>query len=194
MEQQTIYIKNMVCPRCIKVVREELEGLGYNVQKIELGEASISAINTKINIDGIKEALERNGFELLDNRQGKLIEKMKTIIIEKIRSNKNESFDNVNFTNLLSNSLNLSYQHLSTLFSSLEGITLEKYIINQKIELVKEFLIYDELTLSEISFRLGYSSVQHLSSQFKKVTGFTPSKFKSLKIKPRKPIDQLTRR
>jgi len=194
LEQQTIYIKNMVCPRCIKVVREELEGLGYNVQKIELGEASISAINTKINIDGIKEALERNGFELLDNRQGKLIEKMKTIIIEKIRSNKNESFDNVNFTNLLSNSLNLSYQHLSTLFSSLEGITLEKYIINQKIELVKEFLIYDELTLSEISFRLGYSSVQHLSSQFKKVTGFTPSKFKSLKIKPRKPIDQLTRR
>ena len=194
MEQQTIYIKNMVCPRCIKVVREELEGLGYNVQKIELGEASISAINTKINIDGIKEALERNGFELLDNRQGKLIEKMKTIIIEKIRSNKNESFDNVNFTNLLSNSLNLSYQHLSTLFSSLEGITLEKYIINQKIDLVKEFLIYDELTLSEISFRLGYSSVQHLSSQFKKVTGFTPSKFKSLKIKPRKPIDQLTRR
>jgi AraC-like DNA-binding protein len=184
----------MVCPRCIKVVSEELEALGYIVQKVELGEASIATNKTKINIDKIKEALEKNGFELLDDRHGKVIEKMKTIIIETIRFNNNESLEEVNFSKLLSNNLNLSYQHLSTLFSSLEGITLEKYIINQKIEVVKEYLIYDELTLSEISFRLGYSSVQHLSSQFKKVTGFTPSKFKSLKIKPRKPIDQLTGR
>lgn len=194
MEQQTIYIKNMVCPRCIKVVKEELEGLGYTVQKVELGEASITSDKTKINIDSIKGTLEKNGFELLDDRHGKLIEKMKTIIIETIRNYNDDGLEKINFSVLLSEKLNFSYQHLSNLFSSLEGVTLEKYIINQKIEMVKEFLIYDEITLSEISFRLGYSSVQHLSSQFKKVTGFTPSKFKSLKIKPRISIDRLTGR
>ncbi|HVO72682.1 MAG TPA: AraC family transcriptional regulator [Ignavibacteriaceae bacterium] len=189
--EKTLYIKNMVCPRCIKVVKEELEKLNLNVKNVQLGEAVIESEGEEINISKIKEVLQNNGFELLNDRQAKIIEKIKLRIIELIHHNANDQLLNENFSSYLSDKMNMSYQHLSSLFSSKEGITIEKYFINQKIEKVKELLIYDELTLSEISYKLGYSSVQHLSNQFKKVTGFTPSEFKKLKNKPRIPIDQV---
>ncbi len=190
---KTILIKNMVCNRCIKVVREEFEKLGLNIKNIILGEVVIDIPDERIDMTKIKSVLEENGFELLDDRQTKLIEKIKILIIELIHHNKERDLSGINFSEYLSNNINLSYQYLSTLFSSTEGITIEKFIINQKIEKVKEMLIYDELTLSEISYQLGYSSVQHLSSQFKKITGLSPTEFKHLKNKSRIPIDKLNR-
>ncbi len=186
-----IYIKNMVCDRCIKVVRDELTRLKLHVADVSLGEATLLDDDKKINIQKIKETLERNGFELLDDRQAKTVEKIKISVIELIQSHSSDQLINVSFSKYLSDKLAMSYQHLSNLFSSKEGITLEKYIINQKIEKVKELLVYDESTLSEIAYKLGYSSVQHLSNQFKKVTGFTPSKFKKLKNKKRVPLDKV---
>jgi AraC-like DNA-binding protein len=158
---------------------------------VSLGEAVIEAPETEIVLPKIKAVLEENGFELLDDKQAKIIENIKLRIIELIHHNTRDELLDVNFSSYLAGKMNMSYQYLSSLFSSKEGVTIEKYYINQKIEKVKELLVYDELTLSEISYKLGYSSVQHLSNQFKKVTGFTPSDFKKLKIKPRNPIDQV---
>lgn len=191
MQTKTIYIKNMVCARCIKVVREELEKLGLTVHSVELGEANVSTNNNEFDMPQIKAALENNGFEILDDKQGKLVEKIKTMIIEKTQSSENGELEKFNFSKYLSENLNVSYQYLSHLFSSMEDTTIEKFIIHQKIEKVKELLIYNELTLSEIAFRLGYSSVQHLSSQFKKITGFTPSHYKNLKDKKRTSLDKV---
>lgn len=190
MEQATIHIKNMVCNRCIKVVKEELEKLGYRVDSIILGEAKIQS-QDKFDFDLINKVLNENGFELIDSRQSRIIEKIKVIIIETIRDMAEGKLENISFTDLLQDKLNLSYQYLSTLFSSSEGTTIEKYIILQKIEKVKELIVYDELSLSEIAYRLGYSSVQHLSSQFKKITGLTPSHFKSIKNIKRNPLDKI---
>ncbi len=191
MLTKTIYIKNMVCGRCIKVVNDELIKLGLNVQNVELGEATIITENNSFDTDKIRSVLESNGFELLDDKQRKVVEKIKTIIIGKIQSSSNGELEKFNFSKYLSENLNISYQYLSHLFSSMEDTTIEKYIIHQKIEKVKELLVYDELTLSEMSFQLGYSSVQHLSSQFKKTTGFTPSHYKNLKSKKRIPLDKV---
>ncbi len=190
MEKATIHIKNMVCNRCIKVVREELEKLGYKIEEIALGEATISSEN-KIDFELINKILTENGFELIDSRQSRLIEKIKVTIIKTIGEMAEGNLKDIQFSELLQESLNLSYQYLSGLFSSSEGITIEKYIILQKVEKVKELIVYDELSLSEISFRLGYSSVQHLSSQFKKVTGLTPSHFKKIRNIKRNPLDKL---
>ncbi|WP_337872326.1 AraC family transcriptional regulator [Ignavibacterium sp.] len=190
MEQATIHIKNMVCNRCIKVVKEELEKLGYRVHSIILGEATIQTEN-KLEFDLINKVLNENGFELIDSRHSRIIEKIKIIVIETIRDMSEGKLEEVSFTDCLQDNLNLSYQYLSTLFSSSEGITIEKFIILQKIEKVKELIVYDELSLSEIAYRLGYSSVQHLSSQFKKITGLTPSHFKSIKNLKRNPLDKI---
>lgn len=190
MEQATIHIKNMVCNRCIKVVKEELENLGYQINSIILGEATIQSTD-KINFDLINKVLTENGFELIDSRQARVIEKIKIIVIESIRDMAEGKLKNISFTDMLQENLNLSYQYLSTLFSSSEGITIEKYIILQKIEKVKELIVYDELSFSEIAYRLGYSSVQHLSSQFKKITGLTTSHFKKIKSFKRNPLDKI---
>ena len=181
----------MVCPRCIKVVNDELHKIGLNVVKVELGEAIIEVNNKPFNINEIKKSLEINGFELLDDKQGKLIEKTKTLIIEKIQNGNPGSLEKFNFSKYLSENLNVTYQYISHLFSSLEDTTIEKFIIRQKIEKVKELLVYDELTLSEIAYNLGYSSVQHLSNQFKQITGFTPRYYKNLKDKKRIPLDKV---
>jgi AraC family transcriptional regulator len=191
MQTKTFYIKNMVCPRCIKVVKDELYKLGLKVIRVELGEATVEINNRPINLNEIKKILENNGFELLDDKQGKLVEKIKTLIIDKIQNSKPDDLEKFNFSKYLSENLNVTYQYLSHLFSSLEDTTIEKYIIHQKIEKVKELLVYDELTLSEISYNLGYSSVQHLSNQFKQVTGLTPSYYKNLKDKKRIPLDKV---
>lgn len=190
MEQATIHIKNMVCNRCIKVVKEELENLGYQVNAIILGEATIQT-KDKINFDLINKVLTENGFELIDSRHARIIERIKITVIESIRDMAEGKLKDISFTDLLQENLNLSYQYLSTLFSLSEGITIEKYIILQKIEKVKELIVYDELSFSEIAYRLGYSSVQHLSNQFKKITGLTPSHFKKIKNFKRNPLDKI---
>jgi len=191
MKRKTLHIKNMVCNRCIKVVKEEMEKLNYGVEKIELGEVVISSDKDKFNLEKIKEALEENGFELFDSRNANIIERIKILIINSIHHQSIESFSDINLSKEIDCETGLSYQYVSSLFSSTEGITIEKFIISQKIEKVKELLVYDELTLSEIAYNLGYSSVQHLSNQFKKITGLTPTYFKRLKEKKRKPLDKI---
>lgn len=185
-----VYIKNMVCDRCVRVVREELEKLGLKVERVELGKADVAADSTTVNLEAIRRVLKINGFEYLEDRKAQLVEQMKTLIIELIRSDQLEHMD-VNLSEYLAKQMGKNYHYLSSLFSSVMSMTIERYMILQKIERVKELLAYNELSLSEIAYRLGYSSVQHLSSQFKKVTGLTPSHFKSIKAQRRRPIDQL---
>lgn len=190
MERITIHIKNMVCNRCIKVIKDEMLKLGYSIVDIKLGEATLES-TAEFNIDAIKKVLRENGFELIDSRNARIIEQIKITIIQLIQMLSEGKIENISFTEKISEKLNLSYQYLSTLFSNSEGITIEKFIILQKIEKVKELIVYDELTLSEIAYRLGYSSVQHLSNQFKKVTGLTPKHFKKIRDTKRNPIDKI---
>jgi AraC family transcriptional regulator len=188
--ETTLYIKNMVCDRCIKVVSEELTNLGYEVKKINLGEAVIDNVVKTLDLDVIKNVLVENGFDLVDDKNSKLVEKIKVLIIEKIH-HQNGKLEKFSFSKYLSNELGVNYSQLSSVFSSCEGVTIEKFIIKQKIEKVKELLTYNELTLSEIAFKLGYSSVQHLSNQFRQITGLNPTYFKKLKDHRRNPLDHL---
>ncbi len=190
METKTLHIKNMVCNRCIKVVGEELEKLGIKVNLIELGNVELKKPLDKEETVKVKKVLSENGFELIDDKKSLIIEKIKTLVIELIHYQK-EKAQRINYSDFISSEIGYDYSYLSNLFSSVEGTTIEKYIINQKIEKVKELLVYDELNLNEIAFQLGYSSVQHLSSQFKKVTGLSPTHFKSIKENKRKPLDRI---
>lgn len=190
MNSIQLHIKNMVCNRCIKVVKEELEKLELHIQHIELGRVEVSSELLPDKLQQLRKVLEENGFELVDDKKSQLIDRIKTLIIEKVHYSES-SYDSMNSSDYLAKELGYDYSYLSKLFSSVEGITIEKFIINQKIEKVKELLVYGELTLNEISYQLGYSSVQHLSNQFKKVTGLTPSHFKKLKENKRKPLDQV---
>jgi AraC-like DNA-binding protein len=188
MQQQVLHIKNMVCHRCIRVVKEELENSGLEVLDIKLGEVKVSGfVDEKLN--HIQNVLEQNGFELIDDKKARTVEKIKIAIIELIHQD--QQVLNINYSTFLEETLGLDYQYLSSLFSSTESITLEKYIILQKIERVKELLVYNELTLSEIAYQLGYSSVHHLSNQFKKTTGLSPSHFKKIKEDKRKALDKV---
>lgn len=186
-----LHIKNMVCNRCIKVVREELEKLGVGIDSIELGEVETRADLEPGQIEQVKSLLEENGFELIEDKRAKTIEKLKNYIITIIHHSEEDLELDANYSELISKELEMDYTYLTSLFSSMEGITIEHYIILQKIEKAKELLKYGEFTLSEIAWRLGYSSVAHLSSQFKKVTGMTASKFKSLTVNNRKPLDEV---
>lgn len=186
----TVHIKNMVCNRCIRVVKEEIEQLGYKLQSIQLGEAVIDSDKT-VDLDKVREVLAENGFELLEDKKVQLINQVKTLIIETIHHKNLEDF-NKNYSDYISQELGKDYTYLSHLFSTQEGITIEKFIILQKIERVKELLVYDELTLSEIGYRMNYSSVAHLSNQFKQVTGLTPTQFKQNHSRnARKPLDKI---
>lgn len=173
-----LHIKNMVCNRCITAVSNELTTLGLHPLIVEMGVVRLE----EDELDESKRSklanrLNELGFELLDNSKTRLIEQIKNLIIEKVH--RSDSLDEkVNWSNLISDQLFHEYNYLSALFSSVEGITLEQYIIRQKIEKVKELLFYDELSLGEIADRLDYSSIAHLSAQFKKITGQTPSQFK----------------
>lgn len=182
----------MVCDRCIMVVTQQLEKLGLVPQKVELGEVTVQGSITQDVQKQLDDALLSLGFERIDDRKARLIENIKKIVIELIHYGdpKNRKF---NWSDILADRLHYDYNYLSNLFSSVEGITLEQYIIRQKIEKVKELLFYDELNLSEIAHKLGYSSVAHLSGQFKKVTGFTPSELKKSRGKDqnRKSIDHV---
>ena len=180
----------MVCNRCIKVVEDELVKLGIQPRKVTLGEVELPEKPVASAMDAIKEVLENNGFEMISNKQTQLVEKIKTLVISEIH-HKKEKEESENFSNFISRKTGVAYSSLSKLFSSIEGMTLEQYIIHQKIEKAKELLVYGELTLSQIAWELDYSSVQHLSSQFKKVTGLTPSHFKKIGTSKRKPLDKV---
>ena len=184
-----LYIKNMVCPRCIKAVKELLINFGIKPVSVELGEAEIEGAIDSETLEKIRTALENEGFELLEDEKGKLTEAIKTEIISVIQKYKNEDLENMVFSSYLSDRLGKDYTYLSSLFSKMEGSTIEHFIILQKIEKAKELLRYGELTLSEIAWELGYSSVQHLSRQFRLVTGMTASEFKNNISSKRKPID-----
>ena len=188
-----MYIKNMVCNRCVMAVSQILENQGLHPEKVALGEVTIKEdhLTDKQKTD-LDAALISVGFERIDDRKARLIEAIKNKIISMIHHTDKVSLK-FNWSDVLAEALHYEYNYLSNLFSSVEGITLEQYIIRQKIEKVKEMLFYDELSLSEIAHRLGYSSVAHLSGQFKKVTGFTPSELrKSRKAEgTRKPLDSV---
>ena len=184
-----IIIKNMVCPRCITAVRQVFTELQIPVSAIDLG-----MVNTLEDIEGeqkevLKERLSTLGFELLDDRHTQLINSIKSIIIHTIHYQ--DEIPSVNFSTLLSEKLPYDYAYLSRLFSSVEGRTIEKFIMIQKIEKVKELLTYKELTLSEIAYQMNYSSSAHLSIQFKKITGMSPSEFKKLQNQNRQFIDDI---
>jgi AraC family transcriptional regulator len=186
-----LHVKNMVCNRCITVVKDELEKLGLNISNIKLGEVTLEENEEQVNKQQVVEALTKHGFELLDDKKSLIVDKIKTTVIELIHHQEKAGGPHYNYSFLIEQKVGYDYAYLSSLFSSLEGTTLEKYIINQKIERVKELLVYDEMNLSEISYNLGYSSVQHLSTQFKKVTGLTPSHFKKIKENKRLPLDKV---
>lgn len=174
---KTLYIKYMVCKCCIKVIRQELENNDIEVKRIILGEADIIYDENKITDTEIERILNTNGFELVTNKEKILVEQIKTAVIELVHmaNNMNSIIRNSDY---LVEKLGYSYQHLSGIFSKYEENTLEKYIILHKIEKVKEMIEYGELTLSEIAFSMGYSSVQYLSTQFKTITGISVSDYK----------------
>lgn len=185
----SVFIKNMVCNRCIMVVQNELDKLHLDVDSVSLGRVDLNSALSKSDKLKLKKALLPLGFEVIDDKRSRIIEGIKNVIIQAVHHQDTEL--KVNLSKLLSDKLNLDYSYLSTLFSEVEGTTIEKYFIAQKIEKVKELLVYGELSLSEIAFQLHYSSVSYLSNQFKKVTGLTPSHFKKIKEEKRKPLDEI---
>ncbi len=184
-----LHIKNMVCRRCKIMVRSELEKLGLHPTSVELGEIEIK----EESIDTLKDELLQNlhllGLDLIDDKQSIIIDKIKTLIVDLVHHS--EKPLKINLSNYISDQLHLNYHYLSNLFTEVHGTTIEHYFIAQKIERVKELLVYDEFSLTEIALHLNYSSVAHLSKQFKKVTGLTATHFKQLKVQKRKPIDKL---
>lgn len=185
-----LHIKNMVCPRCVESVREVLTKAGFEVEHIKLGEAEIDRQPTSGQLQFIAETLEQKGFELLHDKKRIVVDQVKSEIVKLVHHSENEIL-NVNLSRHLSELIGADYSSISTLFSSSEGITIEKFTILQKIEKVKELLSYGELTASEIAYKLGYSSAAHLSAQFKKETGMTPGQYKKLKDKNRNPLDHI---
>lgn len=190
MVPNVLHIKTMVCNRCIKSVQETIENLGFTIKSIALGEVILNEEPGDHDTARISKALEENGFELINDHKSWIINRIKTLIIDYIHHDR-EKPEHVNFSDFLSSELHHDYSYLSHLFSTIEGRTIEKYLILQRIEKVKELLVYDELSLSEISYKLGYSSVAHLSKQFKSVTGLTPSHYKKVREEKRKPLDQV---
>ena len=188
--EMKIYIKNMVCNRCIMAVSKVLADLDLHPVYVELGVVDLTQNELPSEKQSkLDNALLNLGFERIDDRKSRLIEKIKTTVINHIHQSGEESA--LNWSSLITDELHYEYNYLSNLFSSVEGITLEQYILRQKIEKVKELLTYDELTLSEIAWKLGYNSVAHLSSQFRKITGFSPSNFKKMRNISRQSLDNL---
>jgi AraC-like DNA-binding protein len=184
-----LYIKNMVSHRCKMVVRSELEKMKLKHTIIELGEVEIMENLSTPKRDQLKASLLEFGLELMDDERAILVERIKNIIIEMVHYS--DQLPKINFSDFLSEKLGQNYNQLSSLFSEVKGMTIEHYIIINKIERVKELILYDELNLTEIAFKLHYSSVAHLSTQFKKVTGLTTTFYKSLKNKKRISLENL---
>lgn len=188
----TLYIKNMVCARCLRTVAQLLTAAGLGAQKVQLGEVALSTSPTPVQLAAFRQGLEAEGFELLDDRNSQLVAQIQNLVIGEIHHAANKRPETMNFSDFLARETGHDYSQLSKLFSAVEGITIEKYIIAQKIERVKELLVYNELSLSEIAWQTGYSSTQHLSNQFRQVTGLTPTQFKDEHRKHgRKPLDAI---
>jgi len=184
-----LYIKYMVSIRCKIMVKEELNKLGIRYLSVDLGEVEIMEDLTDEQHIQIKKALMKSGLELMTDKRAMLIEKIKNVVVEMIHYT--SELPKINFSEFLSEKLDYDYTYLANLFSETEGTTIEQFILHHKIERVKEFIIYDELSLTEIAAKLHYSSVGHLSNQFKKITGLTPSFFKSLKVKRRNALENV---
>ena len=184
-----IFIKYMVSNRCKMVVKEELKKLGLHFIVVDLGEIEIMEDISREQRELLKKGLSNSGLELMDDKKAVLIEKVKNVITQMIHYA--DELPKVNYSDHISEKLNYDYTYLSNLFSEVKGITIQQFIIVHKIERAKELLLYDELNLTEISYKLHYSSVAHLSNQFKKITGLTPSHFKQLKDKKRSPIEEI---
>lgn len=179
----------MVSTRCKIAVKEELKKLGLHFIVVDLGEVEIMEVLSAEQLSALKSALLPSGLEVMDDKRAVLIEKIQNVITQMIHHS--DESPKVNYSDYISSKLNYDYTYLSNLFSEVKGITIQQFIIHHKIERAKELLCYEELTLTEISFKLHYSSVAHLSNQFKKVTGLSPSKYKQLKDKRRNPIEEI---
>ncbi|MEP7142750.1 MAG: AraC family transcriptional regulator [Ferruginibacter sp.] len=184
-----LYIKNMVSARCKMVAKEELKKLGLHYVMVDLGEVEIMENLSEDMRIALKKGLLQSGLELMDDKRSMLIEKIKNIVIEVVHYL--EEPLKTNFSDHLSRKLNHDYTYLSNLFSDVQGTTIEHFLIAHKIEKVKELLVYNELNLTEIAYKMNYSSVAHLSNQFKKVTGLTPSHFKKMKDKRRNALENI---
>ena len=184
-----LYIKYMVSIRCKMLVKSELEKLGLRYGVVDLGDIEVIGNITAEQRSQLKTALLKSGLELMDDQRAMLIEKIKIVIVEMVHYTDEPL--KINFSSFLSEKLDYDYTYLANIFSEVTGTTIEQFIIAHKIERVKELLLYDELNLTEISYLLNYSSVAHLSNQFKKVTGLTPTFFKQLKRKRRNTLDKV---
>jgi AraC-like DNA-binding protein len=184
-----IYIKNMVSIRCQMVVKAELKELGVQYSEVKIGEANIIGDLDPEQLKQLDDALRKSGLQLMDNKKSILVEKIKSAIIELVHYTDDQI--KVNLSDFLSEKINYDYTYLANLFSEVKGITIEKFYLAHKIEKVKELIVYDELNLTEIAYKMHYSSVAHLSNQFKKMTGLTPSHFKKLKDKRRETLENV---
>jgi len=187
-----IFIKYMVSNRCKISVKEELKKLGLHFILVDMGEVEIMEALTSDQHELLQQGLLSSGLELMDDKKSVLIERIKNVITEMVHHS--DDIPKVNYSEFISEKLDYDYTYLSNLFSEEKGITIQQFIIAHKIERVKELLIYNELNLTEISYKLHYSSVAHLSNQFKKVTGLSPSAYKQLKDKGRRPIEEIGNR
>ena len=190
MDETIIYIKNMVCDRCIMSVKQILEEQQLPWLCVELGRAKVQADPNQIDYDVMDEKLRSIGFELIRDKSKILVESVKNLIVEYIHHNEGEKLK-INFSDYLSEEIGKDYAYISSEFSKSEGVTIEKFIILQKIERVKELISYDEHNFSEIAFKVNYSSVSHLSRQFKTITGMTLSQYKNTLIKERQTLDRI---
>jgi AraC-like DNA-binding protein len=191
MKSDLLLVKNMVCNRCIATVENILKKLSIPVHHVLLGEIHLEKGITPEKKKTLSDELSDSGFELIDNHIGGLVEKIKHLVISHARNEIQANERKINVSKWLSQKLNYDYSYLSTLFSSVEGRTIENFYIEQRIEKAKELIVYGQKTLSEIAYELDYSSTAHLSAQFKKVTGLTPSHFREIGSTKRKSLDQV---
>ncbi len=191
MTSHTLLVKNMVCHRCVLSVEDILNDAAIPFQKVIFGEIHLTNDMSSEQRETLTAMLKNVGFELIDSHMSGLIERIKMLVIKRARNEVDKKEIKLNLSTFLSEKLNYEYTHLSSVFSAVEGRTIENYFIEQRIEKAKELLIYGQMTLSEIAFELDYSSTAYLSTQFKKITGLTPSYFKEVGISMRKAIDKV---
>lgn len=191
MPSAILLVKNMVCHRCILAVEDILRREAISFQKVIFGEIHLCDELSRDQKDRLVKAFDQVGFELIDTHSSALIEKIKQLVIKRARNEADEKESKLKLSHYLSGKVNHEYTYLSSLFSSVEGRTIENYFIEQRIEKAKELLVYGQLTLSQIAFDLEYSSVAHLSTQFKKITGLTPTYFKEIGMAKRRALDKI---